>query len=1401
MGARRLVSTVLVSLCATVCGLVFGGVPALAGRGWAASSFSPPGGFAAPVGLAVDHSGPLLYKGDVYVADQGHDLLDRFSAAGGFLGEVQLPGTTPKQIAVDDYPGLTEGDVYVAGYGSGVVYRLGPELAFEGEVIKGLVEPTGVAVDQAGDIFVTEDGAGAGGAGEVLEFNTAGEPVDAAGAPSPDNAVVAGLNIPQTLAVDASGADLYVATSSGAIEYTLSGGVYEPAGGPSLDGASSNGVVIAPSGDLFVDQGNEVAEYEAAGGAPLSTFGAGVLSGAAYGVGVSEAGLAYVADDGTDLAYMFEEGPTPEVPATEPAVVKGAAVTLHGTLKPAGSKLSYYFLYNTGGSCTGGGRTTSMQGEGAVSAEISLQPQTQYTTCLVAENKYGPSDPGNAEPFATLTAAPSIEGESVSSITTSEAVLSAQVNPESPATSCEFQYVDETSFVHAGYAEATPLPCPAVLEGFHGQSVSVSVTGLQPGTNYHYRVVASNAVGEETAGPDETFATPEAPLTEPAVARGATEASLAGELNPHGANGKVTYQFDYNTNGTCAGGQSTSPAEAAEGKQVHVQGEAQGLEPNTRYTFCLVATNASGGQAQGNEVSLQTAQEAPMVGEESFSDVGSGSAALVAKLNAEKTLSSYYFQWGTSSEYGSQTPVQSLGAGGALVEAPAQLSGLQSSTEYHFRVVVTNTNGERTEGKDVSFKTLPTEILGLPDGRVYERVTPVNSNANVYVPEALGYSLPFSEGTFTKHPFEAATDGNAVAYVADPTSGGTGQGGQGSGNEYLATRAPTGGWTQSNIQPAGRYYSRYVGFSGDLSVGILQDTAEAGLENGLPPLSTEVPTGGYQDLYTHANDGGSYQPVFTKTATLHRTGAILGEEIFVNYAGSSTDLSQVFFDADDALTTDAVDGGQGVDNLYDSVDGRLSLVNVLPDGATEPGAIFGALPLNEKQNIKERQSNPYDLSHVVSTDGSRVFWTDLNTGALFVRENPSQPQSPLDLQGNCTVPGDACTLQVAAGPARFWTATPSGSEVFFTKGDLYGYDVESGQTTDLTPGVEVQGVIGSSENGEYVYYVDSADNLNLWHAGASTFIATLSGSDGGGVAPYAAEAAPRGDWQAGLGVRTAEATPDGRGLVFMSNQKLKTEGFPNGYPNEGYEEVYVYEAEGGHLFCASCSSSGEPPPSGRYSTAAFLPISWNETYLPTWISDDGSRVFFDSGEPLVPQDTNGRLDVYEWERDGTGSCHEGDGCIYLLSGGTSGSASWLLGASASGDDVFVISRAELVAGEPYDSFAVYDARVGGVQQLAAPACSGTGCQGVPPGPPIFATPASVTFEGVGNFPAAATQATAGTGKAKTKGKPSTRARKLAQALKACEKRRKDARAACDKQARKRYGAKSKVKKSAKKGGR
>ncbi len=688
----------------------------------------------------------------------------------------------------------------------------------------------------------------------------------------------------------------------------------------------------------------------------------------------------------------------------------------------------------------------------------------------------------------------------------------------------------------------------------------------------------------------------------------------------------------------------------------------------------------------------------------------------------------------------------------------------------------------------------------------------------------LGRAFLPGEGIYTKRPFQASVNGNTVVYVADPIHGGA-RSGLGFGDNYMATRNPGGGWTQTNLQPFGFSSAAYQAFSNSLSVGVLASDG-VGLP-GLPALpGTNAPGEGYDVLYTRTNNDGSYHSFFTQrppnrppedfAAYNMPKPADEGEQLA--FAGSSADFSRLFFEANDALAPGAINGGREENNLYESINGQLSLVNVLPDGSSEANASFGS-PAPEPSP----EDGP-DFSNVISSDGSRAFWTDLNTSDMYVSEDVGTPDEK-------TLQVDASQTGGHGGGGRFWTASSDGSKVFFTDSEtagltsstvsgsgvnLYEYEINStvgqpGILKDLTPVAEVgvEGVVGTSENGEYVYFVatgvlssnenadhqvagSGAENLYVLHGSKPpVFIGGLSPEDYSAVQPFDTKGEHYyGDWRPGVGQRTAEVTPDGKSLVFMSGASL------TGYPSGGIEEVYVYDADDSRLSCVSCNSDGSAPElnemtENRLEVGALLPISWSNTELPRWISANGGRVFFDSEEPLVPRDTNYRQDVYEWEREGEGSCTQPSGCVYLLSGGVSESASWLEGMSANGSDVFIGTRAKLTHEDQNENFDLYDVRVDGVEPVLPPSCTGTGCQGLPAPPPTFATPPSVTFEGVGNFPPPGSVSAV-----KTKAKTLTRGQKLAKALKVCRaKQNKTKRAACESQARKRYGVSVKSKKA------
>jgi hypothetical protein len=602
----------------------------------------------------------------------------------------------------------------------------------------------------------------------------------------------------------------------------------------------------------------------------------------------------------------------------------------------------------------------------------------------------------------------------------------------------------------------------------------------------------------------------------------------------------------------------------------------------------------------------------------------------------------------------------------------------------------------------------------LPDGRGYEQVSPEEKyGTEVYQP-------PFGaneSNTETDYTFQAAADGSGLALVEGATLGGNESQGYGAGNEYLARRSADGEWSQKLLSPEGAPDSVFEAFTPDLSTAFV---------GSLEPLSPEAPGYGevafgketYDTLYTVSTSGGEFIPfdsvmppyrIPSRFGTADGTAKYAsGEGYGCNQSaclaleGASADYTHLLFAADDALTgasegRPAAEGGAGSEfekenNLYESIDGQLRLVNVLPNGTTHADAAFGGL---------EKYGNGYlrpILGHDISADGSRIFWTDLNTGHIYMREDGAR------------------TIEISP-TGIYQMATPDGSTVLYTNDNLYEYEVESDKTTDLTPGVTVSQVVGASENDEYIYYVDSEDKLSVLHDGATKQITTT---------PIIASV----DTQI-----KAEVTPDGHSIVFMMQEEGKV---------AEEEKIEVYDAITETLDCASCTSLG---------TRGDLQESNSENmYQPRWISADGAHVFFVSTEGLSPQDINGERDVYEWERPGTGSCTETGGCVYLLSGGTSIGNSGFLDASESGGDVFIVTRANFDGSDEDGAFDAYDVRLGAQRPPVPPLCTGTGCQGIPSAPPIFATPSSLTFEGVGNFAAPAKE-TKAKPKSKKKAKP------------------------------------------------
>jgi hypothetical protein len=242
-----------------------------------------------------------------------------------------------------------------------------------------------------------------------------------------------------------------------------------------------------------------------------------------------------------------------------------------------------------------------------------------------------------------------------------------------------------------------------------------------------------------------------------------------------------------------------------------------------------------------------------------------------------------------------------------------------------------------------------------------------------------------------------------------------------------------------------------------------------------------------------------------------------------------------------------------------------------------------------------------------------------------------------------------------------------------------------------------------------------------------------SGAGGGQVTPITPLPSPANvgrPFDGLLDVSGGRASADGSVFVFRTNSPL-----PGGLNDAGgFAQVYRYALATG-LSCVSCPPTGvipsgdahlsynNPEEGVRANGSLGEPMSTLDTRV---MSSGGSRVFFDTPDPLVPQDTNGRRDVYEWESGG----------VSLISSGKSTDNSYLLDSSASGADVFFSTDSGLVAGDVDDTYDIYDARIprpGDNAPPSAAACEGDACQGVSGEAPLPSAPASATFSGPGNL--------------------------------------------------------------------
>jgi hypothetical protein len=1169
--------------------------------------------------------------------------------------------------------------------------------------------PRGVAVDQSsGAVYVSDAVRGA-----VYVFDADGIAASPPRLTETDGVTPAVLAAPKGVAVDNSaGATkgyVYVANAgTGAVQqFDASGAVTGqapitaasvPADGTPQSGALPNvvnngsltltGVATDSAGNVYVaDSGNEVIDVFTSGGSFVSQLGAGVISSPNW-VAVDPTGNVYV----TSISGLMKLSPSGKClnscNSLDAGGIAGVATDAAGHVyvaeyteihefDSAGDRVAIFATPT---------RRPRFKGVGFVSGvAVNSSSGEIYVTDLI------PFTFGNAAgrfgPRVTVPAATTGAAESVTPIS---ATLEGTVEPEGEAvTECEFEYGTTPA-----YGQSAPCAESPASLGVASTPVPVhaDVTGLDPGSPYYFRLSAGNANGAGAFLGSEFSTPPAVDITPEAATENAGRSIRLNALVNNRSSALTACAFEYVTEaGFEAGGGSFSslstggsvpcdPAAGsipADGVDHPVSAQLTNLVGNTTYRYRITASSGNGtSTVEGPE--FTTAQTPPIVTTAEATELEASSARLRGFVNPAGLQTTYYFQYGTSTAYGSKVPAAEgvAGKGRFATEVGRTVTDLQPSTTYHFRLVGVNSVGTEA-GADATFTT-PQPIA--EPGRAYELVSSsANRGGGDVEPQAA---------------FQASPDGSSITYLRAAPVAGEPAGTVPLLPRYAAYRTP-GGWIDkavdfpqiTAVQPGPT----------ELTVGVSEDGTKAVVlsRKRLTPDAVKGDWNVYmRDLLT-----GSYEKM-ASTPDL-RFGEEAGAQAQVFVQGTPN-FDHVLLRGEGIGFLGGAPGGA----MYDFTGGELHLVS------TDPGET----PI---------ETAPYDTAshdkNLISEDGERIVYRGGPEASVYLRsEGVTRLLSVSHRTVDAGTPhwgvllgGDA-ELRYVYFFSRELTDDSSDPEATY----LYRYDTSSGQLTSLAEvsrEAEEAEPMQVSADGSSVFWATASaltpdanaapshKHLYVWRDDVVRQIADLDQNIDAGSAP----------------TRTYWTSPNGRYFVF-------TAGSPDIVPGVDPENVgqcsdpaigdlgycrmmYRYDVDTDAMVCASCAPGGGTPTSSVLASEASVESGWRSR--PRLVDDRGD-VFFDSRDQLVAGDSNAAGDVYEYG-DASG--------LRLVSAGQGPGDSDLAEIGADGRDVFFTTSDRLVREDVDDSVDLYDARRGGgiPSQNAVPSCGEGGCRAqlVPPAPP------------------------------------------------------------------------------------
>jgi hypothetical protein len=850
------------------------------------------------------------------------------------------------------------------------------------------------------------------------------------------------------------------------------------------------------------------------------------------------------------------------------------------------------------------------------------------------------------------TVPPTTEIESIDASGGTSADVDAKINP----TGLEGSYRIELSTDEGAHWQVKASGDFPSGESDH--SYSATIADLEALTRYRVRVVAEKVFGSGTAEDSASFETPAAPPVLGTLGYSYSGACvrLEGAVNPE--NQQTDYQFEYVSEAQFAESafaQAVSVPAAAAGlpagpASVPVAQEVCGLTPGTTYHFRLSARNPTGSTV-GSPLTFTTFR--------------TGSSVLPDERAYEQA-----------------SPVDKNGA-----NIQAGVNVLQAAADGNAVTFFTNAGLPGGEGG----QDFPIFVARRsPDGSGW-------STQGLLPPASLGPRAFVSgwTGDLTHSYASAWTPGSPTGFYARDTS--TGQVGAiatdpvVTESEIPTFAAATSGGADVLFEDTTQIDPRAI--PGRSNVYLWNANSGRTVLASVMNDGTAPPAGAFAGPYdwfgNGTEGGGSSQKYYTNESHALSEGASV---VYFTAAGSG----QLYLRRDPLQPQSPLDGEGGCRDASKACTVWVSKSQRTVPEPERPAVFVGATPGGSMALLMSKSA----LTDDANTGGGmgRDLYLFDAAGGDLVDLTPDEAGNGAEVRGILGYSDDL-------------------SYIYFVANGVLAPGAAPGSCADATDSQE-----GSC-------------NLYLWHAGVITYIATLAGASApADTRNWRPTSTPS---KRDAAQRTARVTPDGGTLIFQSARRLTA--YESGGKSEVFRYT-ASEAQLQCVSCSPTNAPASGDAGLSNIIAPFTQPSTQAALLTRNLSASGGRIFFDSPDKLVAADTNGVSDVYEWEAYGEGSCRselDNGGCLFLISTGTSPKPSYFVDASASGDDVFIETVQPLVTQDRDELVDVYDARVhGGIpaqNQAETPSCAGErDCAGAIPPAPGGRPPGTSGFIGPGN---------------------------------------------------------------------